>query len=335
MRAGFINDPCSPYTILGVHPDISDAELKLRHRALVREHHPDRLAATGVPPELRCAANRRLAAINAAYDEIVADRRSRGRAMIFKPDSPLVHALHPSCNTGDRRKGCRADMIVLHYTGMSSADQAVKWLADPCSKVSCHYVIDEAGHITQMVAETQRAWHAGASHWAGETDINSASIGIEIQNPGHEHGYPDFPPEQMQAIAALCRDIAQRRGVPPERVLAHSDVAPGRKIDPGEKFDWAFLAKQGVGHWVTPAPLDPEAKYVLDGDAQAAVAETMELLRAYGYGIDNPGRDDWFAVLVRTFQLHFRPARADGRLDAGTLDTLRRLVAALPAHATS
>ena len=105
-------------------------------------------------------------------------------------------------------------MIVLHYTGMSSAEKAVRWLANPKSKVSCHYVIDEAGGITQMVAETQRAWHAGASHWAGETDINSVSIGIEIQNPGHEHGYPEFPAEQMQAVAALCRDIAKRRGMP-------------------------------------------------------------------------------------------------------------------------
>jgi len=116
--------------------------------------------------------------------------------MILKPDSPLIHALHPSPNTEDRRKGCRADMIVLHYTGMSSADKAIRWLANPKSKVSCHYVIDEAGGITQMVAETQRAWHAGASHWAGETDINSVSIGIEVQNPGHEHGYPEYPAER-------------------------------------------------------------------------------------------------------------------------------------------
>ncbi len=117
-------------------------------------------------------------------------------------------------------------------------------------------------------------------------------------------------------------------------MLAHSDVAPGRKIDPGEKFDWAYLAQHGVGHWLAPAPLDPEAECVLEGDAQARV-ETLELLRVYGYGIDNPGRDDWFAVLVRTFQMHFRPERTDGRLDVGTLDMMRRLVAALPAHATS
>jgi N-acetylmuramoyl-L-alanine amidase len=252
--------------------------------------------------------------------------------MSFKADSKLVHALHASCNAGDRAKGFRPDMIVLHYTGMAAADQAVRWLSDPRSKVSCHYVVDERGHITQMVAECQRAWHAGASHWAGETDINSCSIGIEIQNPGHEHGYPDFPPAQMQAIADLCGDIAKRCKVPPERVLAHSDVAPGRKIDPGEKFDWAFLAKRGVGRWIEPAPLKDNAR-VLDNDA-AARAEALELLRAYGYGIDDPGRDNWFWHLIRTFQMHFRPARADGRLDAGTLDTLRRLVATLPASAT-
>jgi N-acetylmuramoyl-L-alanine amidase len=251
--------------------------------------------------------------------------------MILKPDTTLAHALHPSPNIGDRRKGCRANMILLHYTGMPSADKAIRWLANPKSKVSCHYVVDEVGSITQMVAETMRAWHAGASNWAGETDINSVSVGIEIQNPGHEHGYPDFPPEQMQAVAALCRDIASRRGVPPERILAHSDVAPGRKIDPGEKFDWAWLAKHGVGHWVKPAPAAGPA---LDHD-EAALAEAADLLGRYGYGVENDEREDWFAVVVRMFQLHFRPARADGRLDAGTLDTLRRLIDTLPASATS
>ncbi len=249
--------------------------------------------------------------------------------MILKPDSSLVDALHPSPNVEDRRKGWRPDMVVLHYTGMSSADQAIGWLAAPQSKVSCHYVIDEDGRITQMVAESARAWHAGASHWAGTCDINSASIGIEIQNPGHEHGYPDFPDAQMQAIAALCRDIATRRSVPAERILAHSDVAPGRKIDPGEKFPWAWLAEQGVGHWVHPATEDRP----LDEDA-GAVGEALRLLCSYGYGIDNPGRDDWMRVLVRTFQLHFRPQRADGRLDAGTLDTMRRLTEALPVRST-
>ena len=176
--------------------------------------------------------------------------------MTMKADSKLVDALHPSPNTGDRKKGSRPRLILLHYTGMPTAEKAIHWLAHPKSKVSCHYVIDDTGEITQMVPEGMRAWHAGVSHWAGETDINSASIGIEIQNPGHEHGYPDFPAEQMQAVAALCRDIAQRRAIRAESILAHSDVAPGRKIDPGEKFDWAWLAANGVGHWVEPAPPD-------------------------------------------------------------------------------
>ena len=254
--------------------------------------------------------------------------------MIMKPDSRLVSALHPSPNMGERRKGVRTSLVVLHYTGMASAAKAVRWLAHPDSKVSCHYVVDDDGRITQMVEETKRAWHAGASHWAGETDINSVSIGIEIQNPGHEHGYPQLPPAQMEAIAALCRDIIKRRGVNPERVLAHSDVAPGRKIDPGEKFDWAWLARHGVGHWIRPAPLHPALDELLDED-QASVAEALQLLRSYGYGIENQDRADWFAVLVRSFQLHFRPARADGRLDTATLDTMRRLVEALPAQAVS
>src|SRR5690606_19404653 len=127
----------------------------------------------------------------------------------------LVGALYPSPNVGDRRNGCRPYLVVLHYTGMASADKAIEWLANPESGVSCHYVIDEAGFITQMVPESMRAWHAGVSHWSGESDVNSASIGIEIQNPGHDRGYPDFPPEQMQAVAALCRDIAARRAVLP------------------------------------------------------------------------------------------------------------------------
>ena len=251
--------------------------------------------------------------------------------MILKPDSPLVHTLHPSPNIEDRRKGCRADMILLHYTGMPSAEKAIGWLANPKSKVSCHYVIDEEGRITQMVEEAKRAWHAGASHWGGNTDINSVSIGIEIQNPGHDHGYPAFPAAQMEAVAALCRDIAERRGIAPERVLAHSDVAPGRKRDPGEKFNWAWLARKGVGHWVPPAPLDEAVSEAIDDEV--AVDEARQLLRAYGYGVENAERDDWLQVLIRSFQLHFRPARTDGRLDVGTLDTLRRLLASLPVSA--
>jgi N-acetylmuramoyl-L-alanine amidase len=231
--------------------------------------------------------------------------------VIFKPDSTLVGALHPSPNAGDRRKGCRPNLILLHYTGMSSADNAVRWLANPKAKVSCHYVIDDDGSITQMVPEAMRAWHAGASHWGGEADINSVSIGIEIQNPGHDHGYPDFPPAQMQAVAALCRDIAARRGVAPHRILAHSDVAPGRKIDPGEKFDWAWLAQAGAGHWVAPAPLDA------DDDCSCRATQDARRGAWRRYGCDVERRREIGCRGRLRVQLHFRPARVDG---ASTLD---------------
>ena len=227
-------------------------------------------------------------------------------------------------------RAARPSLILLHYTGMPSAAKAIHWLAHPRSKVSCHYVIDDTGEITQMVPEGLRAWHAGASHWAGETDINSASIGIEIQNPGHEHGYPDFPAEQMQAVATLCRDIAQRRAIAPAGILAHSDVAPGRKIDPGEKFGWAWLAQNGVGHWVEPAAPESSGRSYAVNDEFADIAEAQELLRRYGYNIEVNGRlDQWTIIVLRAFQLHFRPACADGKLDRGTLDTLTRLVATL------
>jgi N-acetylmuramoyl-L-alanine amidase len=249
----------------------------------------------------------------------------------MKPDSALVAALHPSPNAGERRKGLSPRLVVLHYTGMTSAEQAIEWLANPKSKVSCHYVVDEEGRITQMVPEGKRAWHAGASHWAGEADINSVSIGIEIQNPGHDRGYPDFPLGQMQGIAALCRDIARRRAVPPEGILAHSDVSPGRKIDPGEKLDWGWLARAGVGHWVEPAPLDPACADLVPEDETGTIAEAQALLRRYGYDIEvHGGLDARTRVVVRAFQTHFRPKRVDGQLDRATFDTLSRLVAALP-----
>ncbi len=255
--------------------------------------------------------------------------------MIAKPDSALVAALHPSPNAGARRSGQRPYLVVLHYTGMASAAKAIDWLASPESNVSAHYVIDDDGVITQMVAEDMRAWHAGLSHWAGETDINSVSIGIEISNPGHDCGYPDFPQAQMQAVAALCRDIATRRGIRPEGILAHSDVSPGRKIDPGEKFDWAWLADEGVGHWVDPAPLDAEFGDLFSQDDTAAITEVQALLRRYGYGVEVHGRlDERTRIVTGAFQMHFRPERVDGVLDRATLDTLTRLVAALPVPVT-
>jgi N-acetylmuramoyl-L-alanine amidase len=184
-----------------------------------------------------------------------------------------------------------------------------------------------------MVAEAVRAWHAGEASWAGETDINSASIGIEIQNPGHELGYPDFSEPQLTAVEALARDILRRHDIRPERVLAHSDVAPRRKIDPGEKFPWGRLAAAGVGHWVEPAPLvDAEPGL---GGAVPQLAELQRQLRDYGYAIEPTGLADGATeFVVKAFQRHFRPARVDGRIDASTITTLQRLAAALPAAAT-
>jgi len=162
----------------------------------------------------------------------------------------------PAANAEPRRNNRAVDMIVLHYTGMDSAAAACDLLCAAEGKVSCHYLVDEDGAITAMVDEAHRAWHAGASFWKGETDTNSRSIGIEIQNPGHNLGYRDFPEAQMVAVIALCRDILSRHAIPQFHVLAHSDVAPGRKIDPGERFGWARLHAEGIGHWVPPAEAD-------------------------------------------------------------------------------
>lgn len=244
--------------------------------------------------------------------------------------SPLVHALCPSPNFEPRRGKPRADMLILHYTGMMSAPRAIAWLADPVSRVSSHYVIDEAGCITQMVRESDRAWHAGVGCWAGETDINSASIGIEIQNPGHDLGYPEFSDAQMAAVIALSQDIIARNAIPPTRVLAHSDVSPGRKIDPGEKFDWARLHAAGVGHWVAPELLDETELGYGAGDCDPMIQRATSLLAQYGYGItSSPTLDTAGAKVVRSFQLHFRPARTDGCIDRSTLATLEALLAAV------
>ena len=148
-----------------------------------------------------------------------------------------------------------ADMILLHYTGMPDVEGAIAQLCTPGTDVSAHYIVLEDGRIVQCVPEAKRAWHAGVSSWAGEEDINSCSIGIEIINRGHDWGYPDFPLRQIAAVIALCRGIMLRRKIPSHRVLAHSDVAPARKKDPGEKFPWHSLANSGVGHWVQPAPI--------------------------------------------------------------------------------
>lgn len=254
--------------------------------------------------------------------------------MSGRPDSALVGEFHPSPNFEPRRGSGGPSILLLHYTGVATAAKAIDWLSRAESKVSAHYVLDEAGFLTQMVAEDKRAWHAGLAVWEGETDINSASIGIEVQNPGHEFGYPDFPETQLRVLEALCRDIIDRHGIRPERVLAHSDVAPARKIDPGEKFPWARFAAAGIGHWVTPEAVNWADPGIARDAAGPLVADVQMLLARYGYGIEATGVfDPRTEFVVKAFQRHFRPERVDGRIDQSTITTLERLLAALPENA--
>jgi N-acetylmuramoyl-L-alanine amidase len=245
----------------------------------------------------------------------------------FPADSPLVADVVPSPNQTDRVGPGRPDMIVMHYTGMTSADDALERLCSREAQVSSHYLVFEDGRIVQMVPEERRASHAGVSSWEGETDNNSRSIGIEIANPGHDYGYPDFPDTQIAAVIALCRDILARRPMRPDRVVGHSDVAPSRKQDPGEKFPWARLHAAGIGHWVEPAPLGGD-RGLGPGDEGPTVAALQSALAAYGYGVAASGRfDKTTSDVVIAFQRHFRPARVDGIADRSTIETLRRLLA--------
>lgn len=238
----------------------------------------------------------------------------------------LVFAERPSPNFNERPQGRRADILLLHYTGMESAEAAASRLCDPAAKVSAHYLVDEAGQIIRMVPEHLRAWHAGAGHWAGESDINGCSIGIEIVNGGHDFGRPPYPDVQMRAVEVLCRDILSRHPIPRRRVLAHSDTAPARKSDPGEWFDWARLARAGVGLWVSPEPL-VEGHCLQQGDRGDMVAELQFMLGDYGYGIEVLGRyDEATKAVVTAFQRHFRPEKVDGVADISTVATLRRLL---------
>lgn len=244
----------------------------------------------------------------------------------FAPDTALPARVLPACNHDVRALPAR--LLLLHYTGMADGAAALRWLACAESRVSCHYFVGPDGAITQLVPEARRAWHAGAGEWAGCRDVNSASIGIEIDNPGHEFGYRDFPSAQIAGVLALGLDICRRHGMPPRGVLAHSDTAPRRKRDPGERFPWGWLAAQGLGHWVEPAASGGDAG-LAEGDHGPGVMALQRNLRSYGYGVEATGLYDAHTALVVTaFQRHFRPERVDGRADAATCATLARLIAA-------
>jgi N-acetylmuramoyl-L-alanine amidase len=225
----------------------------------------------------------------------------------------------PSPNHGPRPAPQRVDMLILHYTGMTSAAAALERLCDPAAEVSAHYLVEEDGTVWQLVDEARRAWHAGRAFWAGETDINGRSIGIELANPGHEHGYRAFPEPQIAALEVLSRAILARHAIPPDRVLGHSDVAPRRKEDPGELFPWQRLARAGIGLWpdFAAAATPPEP----------SIAVARQNLARIGYETGADGTLD--AAIVTAFQRRYRPARCDGVLDPETAHRIARLAAAL------
>jgi N-acetylmuramoyl-L-alanine amidase len=227
-----------------------------------------------------------------------------------------------SPNHDARPEAARIDMLVLHYTGMKTAAEAIDRLCDPGAKVSAHYVIDEDGTVWRLVEESRRAWHAGLSFWQGTRDVNGASIGIELVNPGHDWGYRAFPEAQMASLEALCGALLRRHPIPADRVVGHSDVAPLRKQDPGELFDWARLARAGIGLWPTDAAPPP-----------ASLAGAQAMLAAIGYRVPRPGTlDTETRYVLIAFQRRFRPSRIDGSLDEETgarLAAVERAVRAL------
>jgi N-acetylmuramoyl-L-alanine amidase len=193
----------------------------------------------------------------------------------------------------DSRDGHAIDMLVLHYTGMASGEAAIRRLCDPTSKVSAHYVVEEDGTVNGLVNEENRAWHAGVSSWRGHTNINQRSIGIEIVNPGHEFGYRSFPEKQMESVTLLCQNILSRHKIPARNVIGHSDIAPARKQDPGELFNWQRLAQSGIGVWPQKCAAGMDADY----------------LAQYGYDLSNR------ASAITAFQRHFRPNPLNGLWD--------------------
>ncbi len=217
------------------------------------------------------------------------------------------------------------DMLVLHYTGMPTAQAAIARLRDPEARVSAHYVVDEDGAILKLVDEERRAWHAGQGVWQGETDCNAASIGIEIVNPGHEFGYRDFPEAQVAAVIGLVADIRGRWTIPDVRIIAHSDLAPERKQDPGERFPWKRLAGEGHGLWFEPAPerIAALGAPLGVGDEGLGIIVLRAGLHRLGYGVQPGGDyDEAVRLTVEAFQRHWRPAKVDGVADGETRATL-------------
>ncbi|WP_066796229.1 N-acetylmuramoyl-L-alanine amidase [Sphingomonas soli] len=212
-------------------------------------------------------------------------------------DLPIIDA--PSPNFNERK--LPVSMIVLHYTGMETGEAALERLRDPAAEVSAHYLVEEDGRIFRLVDEDKRAWHAGRAHWRGIKDVNSASVGIEIVNPGHDHGYRNFTEAQMSAVIPLVAEIKERHGITRGNVVGHSDVAPARKQDPGELFNWHALARLRL------ALPRPTRNLVDPGWPDAGF---MLALERFGYDVEDR------VAAVTAFQRRFRPEMIDGEIDA-------------------
>lgn len=234
---------------------------------------------------------------------------------------------YPSPNHGARMLS--VDMLILHYTGMKTGQEALELLCEPESKVSSHYLVEEDGRIFQLVDENRRAQHAGVSFWHGERDTNSRSIGIEVVNPGHEWGYRSFASAQIDALIGLSKQILSRHAIANKFVLGHSDVAPDRKIDPGELFPWGLLAQSGIG--IAPPNIGESGRLLVSlGDGHDAVKEVQALLGEIGY--DSPITGKWGqhdAVNMSAFQRHYYPKRLDGLVDEASLQALEKVSAAM------
>ncbi len=232
----------------------------------------------------------------------------------------------PSPNFDDR--ALTVDALVLHYTGMETGEAALDRMCDGEAKVSAHYMVWEDGRVTQLVDEDKRAWHAGVASWAGETDLNSCSVGIEIVNGGHDFPNEDgtllpYPDAQVEAVIALSQGIISRHDIPPSRILAHSDIAPARKIDPGEHFPWARLASEGVGLWPDVTESKDDSETLLPGDTGAPVREIQNALSKIGYGLDPSGQfDEATRLVVAAFQRRYLPTAITGHCDAATRATI-------------
>lgn len=207
------------------------------------------------------------------------------------------------------------DMLVLHYTGMADGLTALNRMRDPASEVSAHYMVEEDGGVHVLVREEDRAWHAGRSQWQGDEDLNSRSIGIEIVNGGHDFGLPAYPDVQIDAVIELCLAIQERWKIPQSRIVGHSDIAPERKDDPGERFPWGRLAQNGIGVWPGSA-IDT---------AETSDFDIGEALTRIGYRSVTSVED--LRAVVRAFQRRWRPAEVSGEPDAETVQLIRAVAA--------